>query len=153
MIDPSTTIFPSSPYLHSRAPPTPPQELDLCQPSPASLILPTALRVLGTEARALIALEDYYATSATAQVAFTQTVQLIASTIQCGSKIIICGVGKSGKIGEKMVATMNSLGIVSVGLHPTEAMHGDLGVVCGVSAFQCPSAYSCLVAQGQVLQP
>lgn len=134
MIDPSTTIYPSSPYLHTRGPPTPPQELDLCEPSPTSLILPTALRVLGTEARALIALEDYYATSPTAQVAFTQTVQLLASTIQQGSKLIVCGVGKSGKIGEKLVATMNSLGIVSVGLHPTEAMHGDLGVVCRVSA-------------------
>lgn len=124
-------LFPDSPYLTS--PPTPPQELDLSQVSPASLILPTALRVLSTEARALIALEDYYATSASAQAAFTQSVQLLASTIQCGGKLIICGVGKSGKIGEKIVATMNSLAIVSVYLHPTEAMHGDLGVVCGVS--------------------
>jgi len=129
-----TMLFPDSPYLTS--PPTPPQEVDLAQPSPASLILPTALRVLSTEARALIALEDYYATSSSAQAAFTQSVQLLASTIQCGGKLIVCGVGKSGKIGEKIVATMNSLAIVSVYLHPTEAMHGDLGVVCGVSLFE-----------------
>jgi len=136
----STLCFPESPYLTS--PPTPPQELDLLQPSPASLILPTALRVLSTEARALLALEDYYATSSSAQAALTQSVQLLASTIQCGGKLIVCGVGKSGKIGEKIVATMNSLAIVSVYLHPTEAMHGDLGVVCGVSIL---GTYSTLV--------
>lgn len=45
----------------------------------------------------------------------------------------MCGIGKSGKIGEKLVATCNSLGLVSVFLHPGEAMHGDLGVVSGVS--------------------
>ena len=42
---------------------------------------------------------------------------------------MICGVGKSGKIGEKLVATMNSLGIMTVFLHPIEALHGDLGVI------------------------
>jgi len=80
-----------------------------------------------------MALEEHYATSTSAQLAFTQTVQMLAATIQCGGKLVICGIGKSGKIGEKMVATMNSLGLVSVFLHPSEAMHGDLGVVCDVS--------------------
>lgn len=44
-------------------------------------------------------------------------------------KIIIVGIGKSAFVGMKMVSTFNSLGIVSVFLHPVEALHGDLGVV------------------------
>lgn len=42
---------------------------------------------------------------------------------------MICGVGKSGHIAKKLVATMNSLAIHSTYLHPTEALHGDLGKV------------------------
>jgi hypothetical protein len=118
------------------SPPTPPLEAEPSTPSPCSLILPTALLVLSTEARALVALEQFYATSLSAQTAFTQSVQLLASTIQVGGKLIVCGIGKSGKIGEKLVATCNSLGLVSVFLHPGEAMHGDLGVVSGVSLSQ-----------------
>lgn len=126
----------NSPFLTS--PPTPPQEEEPNQPCPASSILPTALHVLSTEARALIALADFYATSVSAQAAFQQTVQLLASTVQCGGKLVVCGIGKSGKIGEKIVATLNSLSLCSVFLHPAEAMHGDLGVVCGVSLAPLP---------------
>ena len=62
-----------------------------------------------------------------------RAVEQIANTINAGSKLIVCGVGKSGKIGEKVVATMNSLGIYCSFLHPTEALHGDLGMVRPVS--------------------
>ncbi|RKP40013.1 hypothetical protein BJ085DRAFT_11337, partial [Dimargaris cristalligena] len=44
-------------------------------------------------------------------------------------KIVITGVGKSGKIAEKLVATFLSLGNLALFLHPTEALHGDLGMV------------------------
>ena len=37
--------------------------------------------------------------------------------------------GKSGQIGEKLAATFSSLGLPSFFLHPTEALHGDLGRV------------------------
>ncbi|CAG8438884.1 8597_t:CDS:1 [Ambispora gerdemannii] len=46
-----------------------------------------------------------------------------------GGKIIVTGVGKSGKVGEKLVATLQSTGSCAVFLHPTEALHGDLGIV------------------------
>lgn len=44
-----------------------------------------------------------------------------------GGEMVICGVGKSGQIANKMVSTFNSIGLKSCFLHPVEAMHGDLG--------------------------
>lgn len=46
-----------------------------------------------------------------------------------GGKVVVSGVGKSGLVGRKMAATMNSLGIAAVFVHPTDALHGDLGIV------------------------
>ena len=47
----------------------------------------------------------------------------------CRGKLIISGVGKSGLIGAKMAATFASTGTPSFFLHPTEALHGDLGMI------------------------
>ena len=44
------------------------------------------------------------------------------------SKLVICGIGKSGRIGTKLAATLSSCGVPSVFLHAAEAIHGDLGV-------------------------
>ena len=44
-------------------------------------------------------------------------------------KVVVVGVGKSGIIAKKIVATMISTGTPAFFLHPTEAMHGDLGIV------------------------
>lgn len=52
--------------------------------------------------------------------------ELLAGT---GGSLIISGVGKSGHIATKIAATFSSLGLPSFFLHPTEAMHGDLGRV------------------------
>ncbi|PIK14960.1 KpsF/GutQ family sugar-phosphate isomerase [Halobacteriovorax sp. JY17] len=49
--------------------------------------------------------------------------------IQTGGDIVFCGVGKSGLIGAKLASTFTSLGLRSFLLHPTEALHGDLGRV------------------------
>ena len=46
-----------------------------------------------------------------------------------GGSLIISGVGKSGHIGKKIAATFSSLALPAFFLHPTEAMHGDLGRV------------------------
>lgn len=43
-------------------------------------------------------------------------------------KIVVCGLGKSGIIGQKIVATLNSTGTRAVFLHASEALHGDLGI-------------------------
>ena len=43
-------------------------------------------------------------------------------------KLVICGLGKSGLIGQKIVATLCSTGTKSVFVHAAEALHGDLGI-------------------------
>lgn len=47
----------------------------------------------------------------------------------CKGKVVVTGVGKSGHIGAKIAATLASTGTPSFFLHPTEAMHGDLGML------------------------
>ncbi|MGP1449703.1 MAG: KpsF/GutQ family sugar-phosphate isomerase [Wolinella sp.] len=49
----------------------------------------------------------------------------------CKGKVIVMGVGKSGLVGAKIAATFASTGTQSFFLHPTEAMHGDLGMIGG----------------------
>jgi arabinose-5-phosphate isomerase len=46
-----------------------------------------------------------------------------------GGKIVLTGVGKSGKVAQKIAATFSSTGSLAVYLHPTEGLHGDLGLV------------------------
>jgi arabinose-5-phosphate isomerase len=53
----------------------------------------------------------------------------VAMILACKGKLIISGVGKSGLIGAKMAATFASTGTPSFFLHPTEALHGDLGMI------------------------
>src|SRR5215813_9733267 len=43
-------------------------------------------------------------------------------------KLIVTGIGKSGHVARKIVATLCSTGTAAVFLHPAEAMHGDLGI-------------------------
>lgn len=93
----------------------------------------TALHVLSTERDALTHLGELYETDAVAQDGFVNAVNAILKTISRCGKLVVCGVGKSSKIGEKCVATMNSFGIRSTFLHPTEALHGDLGLIGPVS--------------------
>ena len=57
---------------------------------------------------------------------FTRAVNLI---FQCKGRVIITGIGKSGLIGRKIVATLTSTGTQALFLHPAEGIHGDLGIV------------------------
>ncbi|RLA61106.1 MAG: KpsF/GutQ family sugar-phosphate isomerase [Epsilonproteobacteria bacterium] len=57
---------------------------------------------------------------------FLDAITLILAT---KGKLIITGVGKSGLVGAKMAATFASTGTSSFFLHPTEALHGDLGMI------------------------
>ena len=54
---------------------------------------------------------------------------LCNKVIICDGKFIIMGVGKSGHIGQKMSATLSSTGTPSIFIHPTEAAHGDIGLI------------------------
>ncbi|MBF0748901.1 KpsF/GutQ family sugar-phosphate isomerase [Mammaliicoccus lentus] len=54
----------------------------------------------------------------------------IREILNCKGRIIVLGVGKSGLIGKKMAATFASTGTPSFFVHSTEAVHGDLGMIC-----------------------
>ena len=48
---------------------------------------------------------------------------------KCEGKLILAGIGKSGLISRKISSTLSSIGISSFYLHPSEASHGDLGMI------------------------
>ena len=47
----------------------------------------------------------------------------------CDSKVIVIGVGKSGVIAQKIAQTLTSTGTVAIFVHPSDALHGSLGVI------------------------
>jgi arabinose-5-phosphate isomerase len=53
-------------------------------------------------------------------------VQLLA---ECQGKVVILGVGKSGIIAQKIAATMTSTGSAAIHLHPSDALHGGIGII------------------------
>jgi len=55
--------------------------------------------------------------------------QAVGMIFKCKGKVIVTGVGKSGNIAQKIAATLVSTGTTAMYLHPTEGMHGSLGVV------------------------
>ena len=57
---------------------------------------------------------------------FTKAVDLIAAH---QGKVVLCGVGKSGLIGQKIAATLCSTGTPAIFLHAADAVHGDLGIL------------------------
>lgn len=90
--------------------------------------LTTARRVCDIEIEALRALRRRLRAPATAK-AFTHAVDLILDALRRRGKLIVCGVGKSGNVGEKISATFASTGATSVVLHAGDAVHGDLGIL------------------------
>jgi arabinose-5-phosphate isomerase len=76
--------------------------------------------VIRIEAEAVAALQDRIDEN------FTRAVEIIYN---CKGRVIVTGMGKSGLVAEKIVATMNSTGTPAVFLHPADAVHGDLGMV------------------------
>ncbi|KAI1878601.1 hypothetical protein JX265_002778 [Neoarthrinium moseri] len=88
-----------------------------------------AVHVLNTEATALRGLTNLYETDAIVGAGFNAAVDAITRHHGQKGKVVIIGVGKSGHIGKKLVASFNSLGVHATYLHPTEALHGDLGKI------------------------
>lgn len=60
---------------------------------------------------------------------FAQAIDLLLACLRSRGKLIVCGVGKSGSIGRKLAATLNSTGATTVLLDVGDALHGDLGVI------------------------
>ncbi len=57
---------------------------------------------------------------------FSRAVEIIAEK---KGRVIVTGIGKSGLVGRKIVATLTSTGTPAIFLHPVEGLHGDLGIV------------------------
>jgi arabinose-5-phosphate isomerase len=87
-----------------------------------SEIIDIAQEVLQTEAEGLLHLVERVGDP------FASAVQWIYGSV---GRVIVTGIGKSGIVGRKIVATLSSTGTPSFFLHPVEAMHGDLGMVRG----------------------
>ncbi|PIR44518.1 MAG: hypothetical protein COV10_04300 [Candidatus Vogelbacteria bacterium CG10_big_fil_rev_8_21_14_0_10_51_16] len=76
--------------------------------------------VLAKEAHALEVISKRLSNS------FTEAVKLLYNT---KGKVVLSGVGKSGIVAKKIVATLSSTGTFSVFIHPVEALHGDMGMI------------------------
>lgn len=60
---------------------------------------------------------------------FVDAVEILRHTLERRGKIVVVGVGKSGNIGHKIAATLNSTGATAVVLDSQNALHGDLGLL------------------------
>lgn len=93
----------------------------LCNPLlDASALVRSAQAAIATEARAIEALHDRIDAS------FLRACQLM---FECGGRVVVSGMGKSGHIARKIAATLASTGTPSFFVHPGEASHGDLGMI------------------------
>ncbi|KAK9776547.1 putative SIS domain-containing protein [Seiridium cardinale] len=88
-----------------------------------------AIHVLNTEATSLRNLTTLYEADPVVGAGFNSAIEVITRHKGQRGKVVVIGVGKSGHIGKKLVASFNSLGVRAVYLHPTEALHGDLGEI------------------------
>jgi arabinose-5-phosphate isomerase len=83
-------------------------------------IIAEAKRVIQVEADALQAM------AARIDGTFERAVELILAS---KGRVVVCGMGKSGLIGQKIASTMASTGTPALFLHPAEGIHGDLGMI------------------------
>ena len=86
-------------------------------------VLTLGREVLINEGRALIKLSNELENNG-----FVDVVRLI---LACKGHVVILGIGKSGHIGKKIAASLASTGTPSFFIHPSEAKHGDLGMITG----------------------
>lgn len=83
-------------------------------------IIESAQKALDDEIKGLSLLKDFFDSD------FEEAVNTIFKT---KGKVVVTGVGKSGHIGRKISATLSSTGTPSYFVHPTEASHGDMGMI------------------------
>jgi arabinose-5-phosphate isomerase len=83
-------------------------------------ILETAKKVFSVEQAALQAISDRL------DLNFEAAAKILFA---CKGRIVLCGMGKSGLIGKKIAATFASIGQPAIFIHPSEAIHGDLGML------------------------
>ncbi|MFH1068523.1 MAG: KpsF/GutQ family sugar-phosphate isomerase [Candidatus Glassbacteria bacterium] len=83
-------------------------------------VLEQAKKVIRIESQGVLGLLDRL------DEAFAEAVELI---FNCRGRIIVSGVGKSGIVGRKIAATLNSTGTSAIFIHPVDFLHGDMGLV------------------------
>jgi arabinose-5-phosphate isomerase len=87
-------------------------------------------RTLCLEGEAILATAKNIATlEGERSASWLKATKLLHTALERGGKIVVTGVGKSGKIAGKIAATLSSTGSPAIFLHPTEGLHGDLGFV------------------------
>lgn len=92
--------------------------------------LDSVYKTLKFQSDAVAHLHLQYQTDSFSQNNLQELLNILYHTSQVAhGKIVILGIGKSHKIANKLVATLNSLSIHSSTLHPLEALHGDLGLI------------------------
>ena len=82
-----------------------------------------------SEVASLLQLEANAIAVAAARLNPQQINRAIQILVDCDGKVVILGVGKSGIIAQKIAATMTSTGTAALYLHPSDALHGGLGIV------------------------
>ena len=96
--------------------------------SPLPPLAAEAVRVLELEAQAILAAAQRLKSTAGSQ-SFVNALTCIEKSLLAGGRVVVTGLGKSGKIAQKIAATLSSTGSPAFFLHPTEALHGDIGNV------------------------
>jgi arabinose-5-phosphate isomerase len=84
----------------------------------------SAARTVQLEAQGLRALEAALDTELADS--FAEAIRLVRA---CRGRVIVTGMGKSGHIGMKVAGTLSSTGTPAIFVHPSEASHGDLGMI------------------------
>lgn len=74
-------------------------------------------------------IEELQRVSSSLSGSFAQAVELLKASLENKGKIVVVGIGKSGNIGHKIAATLNSTGSTAVVLNSQNALHGDLGLI------------------------
>jgi arabinose-5-phosphate isomerase len=82
-----------------------------------------------SEVQALLKIESDAIAQTATRLDPAQVEQVIDLLAQCRGKVVVLGVGKSGIIAQKIAATMTSVGTAALYLHPSDALHGGLGIV------------------------
>lgn len=82
-----------------------------------------------TQVEKLLLLEAEAIAKAAQRLQPDQVDQAVHLMMNCSGKVVLSGVGKSGIVARKIAATLTSVGVMAVFLHPVEALHGDLGIV------------------------
>lgn len=88
-------------------------------------VIKNARKVVSIERKAVTDLEKRFNDPEFCE-SFTDAVDAI---FKCKGKVVVTGIGKSGIIAQKIVATFNSTGTYSIFLHSADSIHGDLGIV------------------------